>query len=105
MCPALGRAPSVRGEAGLNQHLHWVDHLCGCLLRGCDHLLQEIFVVVVGALNPGVGRCHTEDCKAGRERVLHLEEVGFVFVPCVGVWFLLCDANKLQRMTTAKERE
>lgn len=72
----------MRGGAGLIQHLHWVDQLCGCLLRASDHLLQEIFVVVVGALNPGMGRGHTEDCKAGRERVLHLEEDGFVFVPC-----------------------
>lgn len=51
-------------------------------MRACDHLLQEIFVVVVGALNPGVGRGHAEDSEAGRERVLHLEEDGFVFVPC-----------------------
>ena len=66
------------GGVALVQHLHWVDHLCGCLLGAGDHLLQEILVVVVGTLNPGVGGSQADDGEAGSERVLHLEEDGFV---------------------------
>lgn len=58
------------------KHLHWVDDLCGHFLGACDHLWQELCVVVVGTFKPRVGRRHAGDCEAGGERVLHLEEDG-----------------------------
>jgi hypothetical protein len=81
------------------EHLHRVDQLRGSLLGACDHLLQEILVVVVGALDPGVGRGHAEDCEAGGESVLHLEEDGVCVCTCV-YW-----PELQQRMTVAKEWE